>query len=126
MNSQEKSLARQLFQNKLNKADGQAFEDIFTAIMNYAEPDFQQIKPWGNIGDRKNDGYIKTKGIFYQVFAPEDIQKSYPNAIIKLQKDFIGLKTHWTPINEFYFVLNDKFQGVNAGCDKAIQEIKRP
>ena len=59
MNPQEKSLARQLFQNKLLKADGQAFEDIFTAIMNYAEPDFQQINPWGNIGDRKNDGYIK-------------------------------------------------------------------
>jgi phage-related protein len=29
--------------------------------MNYAEPDFKQIKPWGNIGDRKNDGYIRSK-----------------------------------------------------------------
>lgn len=45
MNSQEKTLARILFQNKINKADGQKFEDIFTSIMNYAEPDFQQIKP---------------------------------------------------------------------------------
>jgi len=123
MNPQEKSLARQLFQNKLNKADGQAFEDIFTAIMNYAELDFQQIKPWGNIGDRKNDGYIKTKGVFYQVFAPED-QKSYPEAIKKLQKDFSGLKTHWSPINEFFFVLNDGYRGVNADCEKAIQELK--
>nr|CBX27246.1 hypothetical protein N47_A12750 [uncultured Desulfobacterium sp.] len=61
MNIQEKTLARYFFQNKILKADGQAFEDIFTAIMNYAEAGFQSIKPWGNIGDRKNDGYIKTK-----------------------------------------------------------------
>ena len=71
MNVQEKTFARQSFQNKIFRADGQLFEDIFSAIMNYAETDFQQIKPWGNIGDRKNDGYIKTKGIFYQVYAPE-------------------------------------------------------
>lgn len=124
MNSQEKALARILFENKIYKANGQKFEDIFTAIMNYAEPDFQQIKPWGNIGDRKNDGYIKSKGIFFQVFAPEDIQKSYPDVISKLQKDFEGLKNQWHPINEFYFVVNDKYNGVNADCEQKIQQIK--
>jgi hypothetical protein len=124
MDVQEKTFARQLFQNKILKADGQIFEDIFSVIMNYAETDFQQIKPWGNIGDRKNDGYIKTKGIFYQVYAPEDIRKSYTNVVSKLKKDFDGLKAQWTPVNEFYFVVNDKDNGVNADCEKIIQEIK--
>ncbi len=124
MNLQERTIARHLFQNKLYKADGQAFEDIFTSIMNYAEVDFQSIKPWGNIGDRKNDGYIKTKGIFYQVFAPEDIRKSYTNVIDKLKTDFDGLKSQWKPIHEFYFVVNDKYKGVNADCEITIQEIK--
>lgn len=124
MNVQEKTLARQLFQIKILRADGQRFEDIFSAIMNYAETDFQQIKPWGNIGDRKNDGYIKNKGIFYQVYAPEDIRKSYPNVVSKLKKDFDGLKAQWSPVNEFYFVVNDKYKGVNADCEKIIQEMK--
>jgi hypothetical protein len=124
MNIQEKTLARQLFQNKILKADGQAFEDIFTAIMNYAEADFRSIKPWGSIGDRKNDGYIKTKGTYYQVYAPEEIRKSYPDAVDKLKTDFDGLKSHWNPINEFYFVVNDKYKGVNAACEQAIQELK--
>ena len=29
---------------------------MFIAIMNYAEEHFQAIKPWVNIGGRKNDG----------------------------------------------------------------------
>jgi hypothetical protein len=124
MNVQEKTVARQLFQNKILKADGQIFENIFSAVMNYAETDFQQIKPWGNIGDRKNDGYIKTKGIFYQVYAPEDIRKSYINVVSKLKEDFDGLKKQWSPVNEFYFVVNDKYKGVNADCERIIQEIK--
>lgn len=125
MDVQEKTITRYLFQNKIFKADGQIFEDIFSAIMNYAEADFQQIKPWGNIGDRKNDGYIKSKGIFYQVYAPEDIRKSYTIVVSKLKEDFHGLKKQWSPVNEFYFVVNDKYKGVNPDYEKIIQEMKK-
>ena len=100
MNTNEKMLVRQLFQNKIFRSDGQSFEDMFIAIMNYAEEYFQAIKPWGNIGDRKNDGYIKDKGIFYQVYAPENIETSYVNAVKKLKVDFNGLKALWDSINE--------------------------
>ena len=125
MNVQEKAIARKLFQNRILKSDGQAFEDIFTEVMNYSERDFRSIKPWGNIGDRKNDGYIKTKGIFYQVYAPEEIRKSYLDAVKKLKNDFQGLLRQWSPVNEFYFVVNDKYKGVNADCEIAIQDIKK-
>lgn len=123
MTPQEKTFARIQFKNKVAYADGQAFEDLFTQIMNYAEPDFLAIKPWGNIGDRKNDGYIKSKAIFYQVFAPEDITNSYPNVVKKLIGDFNGLLTHWNPVDEFYFVVNDKYNGVNADSEQALQSL---
>ncbi len=124
MNSEERALTRHLFKNKIHEANGQKFEDIFTKIMNYAEPDFRQIKPWGNIGDRKNDGYISTKGIFFQVFAPEDIKKSYSKAVKKLNTDFKGLIKQWPNVNEYYFVVNDKYSGVHADCEQVIQQIK--
>lgn len=125
MNNQEKALLRKQFKLKIHEANGQAFEDIFTTIMNYVESDFQSIKPWGNIGDRKNDGYIRSKGIFFQVFSPEEITTSYPNVIKKLNGDFNELLKQWSPVNEFYFVVNDKYRGVNADCEQAIQSIKK-
>jgi len=124
MNSQEKMLLRVMFKNKIYKSDGQAFEDLFTSVMNYAEKGFQSIKPWGNIGDRKNDGYVKRTGTYYQVFAPEEIEKSYPSTVKKLHTDFNGLINQWSPVNSFYFVINDKYKGVNADAEQEIQKIK--
>lgn len=123
MKTEEITLARILFENKIRRSDGNAFEELFTQIMNYAEPEFEQIKPWGNIGDRKNDGFIRSKGIFYQVFAPEDIRRSYPEVIKKLEIDFKGLISQWSPVNEFYFVVNDKYNGVNADANQAIANV---
>ncbi|MCF6268645.1 MAG: hypothetical protein L3J41_02945 [Melioribacteraceae bacterium] len=123
MNTQEKALARILFENKLFRSDGQSFEDLFTEIMSLSELNFRKIKAWGNIGDRKNDGYISDKGIYFQVFAPEDIRKSYPNVIKKIKTDFAKLLDQWKPVNEFYFVVNDKFNGVNADSEKTLKSL---
>lgn len=124
MSRDDKVMARKLFKLQIHEANGQAFEDIFTAIMGYTETDFRPIKPWGRIGDRKNDGYIKSKGIFFQVFSPEEITKSYVHVVRKLNTDFKGLLEQWSPVNEFYFVVNDKYRGVNADCERTIQAIK--
>ncbi|QZE15668.1 hypothetical protein K4L44_07500 [Halosquirtibacter laminarini] len=125
MKGEQKTLARKLFRLKIHESDGNAFEDLFTQIMNYAEPDFQQIKPWGNIGDRKNDGYIRSKGVFFQVYAPIDIIKSYPDTVKKLIVDFNGLLSHkqWKPIREFYFVVNDKYKGVNPDATATLDDL---
>jgi len=125
MTREEKSISRILFKNKIHEADGQKFEDLFSAIMNYTEPDFTQIKPWGNIGDRKNDGCVLSKGIYFQVHAPEDVKKSYHDIIKKIQTDFTGLQSHWGNIQEFYYVLNDKYQGVHPDALQLLETIKQ-
>ncbi|GHT11944.1 hypothetical protein FACS1894170_06160 [Planctomycetales bacterium] len=125
MNSTEKQLSRIFFKIKIHESNGIEFERLFTQIMNYREADFQQIKPWGNIGDRKCDGYVSSKGIFYQVYAPEEPKNSYPDIIKKLKQDFIGLLAQWKNVQEYYFVFNDKFLGVNADCTQVIEEIKQ-
>lgn len=125
MNSQEKALARILFQNKVYKSDGQAYEDLFTTIMSYSNESFRKIKAWGKIGDRKNDGYIESKGIYFQVYAPEDIENNYTRTIAKINNDFSGLYEQWKSIKEYYFVLNDKFKGVSPDSEQTLKNIKK-
>jgi len=123
MKTEEIALARILFENKIRRSDGNAFEDLFTQVMSYSEPEFEQIKPWGKIGDRKNDGFIRSKGVYYQVFGPEDISRSYSDVVPKLETDFAGLVSQWNPVKEFYFVVNDKYKGVSADANQTIANI---
>ena len=123
MDSNKKAIARKFFKLRILESDGQSFEDLFTCIMQYAEPDFQQIKPRGNIGDCKNDGYIRSKGIYFQVYAPEDISKSMNKAVKKLESDFSGLLEKWEGVKEYHFVINDKYKGVPPHLAQVIQKI---
>ncbi|HGA9813548.1 TPA: hypothetical protein ACIT8M_004178, partial [Salmonella enterica subsp. enterica serovar Saintpaul] len=45
------SIARNMFHLQVYESDGVRFEDLFSKIMYYKSPDFQQVKPYGNIGD---------------------------------------------------------------------------
>lgn len=108
------SIARNMFHLQVYESDGVRFEDLFSKIMYYKSPDFQQVKPYGNIGDRKNDGFIKGQGVYYQVYAPEDASNNVLAAVNKIKDDFEGLRDYWhdiCPIKKYYFVLNDKYKG---------------
>ena len=124
MNSREKAVARKFFKNRILEANGQAFEDLFTRIMSLAIPGFKPVKPHGNIGDRKNDGYVEATQTYYQVFAPEELKKSHAEATSKLKRDFSGLIRHWPSVREFYFVLNDKYRGVYPDAAQDINSLK--
>jgi hypothetical protein len=115
MTREEQFYARKLFQLEVHKRNGQAFEDFFTRIMQLSNSNFLPVAPQGSIGDRKNDGFVKDDGKYYQVYAPQDPAIRESQAIKKLDRDFKGLYSFWnkkvTPIREFYFVLNDKYKG---------------
>lgn len=125
MNTSEKYIARIMFQIKVHTSDGQLYENLFSKIMTKSNSNFRMIKPYGNIGDRKNDGFDKTKGVYYQVFAPENVEKAktITDAVSKLREDFNGLKKHWhtlCPIKEFYYVVNDKYKGLPPQVEQEI------
>lgn len=114
MTREQKYIAHIMFKNKVLQSDGNAFEAFFSQIMTCANVNFQQVKPQGSIGDRKNDGFDKTTGTYYQVYAPEDISTKEKAALEKLSTDFNGLYEYWQdicPIRRFFFVINDKFKG---------------
>lgn len=121
-------IARRLFQLEVHKRNGQDYENFFSKIMRLHNINFIQIKPQGQYGDRKNDGFIKSTGQYYQVYAPENLQHKEKETIEKLVTDFNGLYTYWnstvTPIKEFHFVLNDKYQGTYPSLHPELEKIE--
>jgi hypothetical protein len=63
------------FRNAFLERGGDAFQDLFSMIMEkrYPSGDFQRVRPWGIEGDRKNDGYLQSKRVLFQCYAPDDI-----------------------------------------------------
>lgn len=126
MNIQEKVVAQAYFKLKIYQKDGYEFQNFFTSIMNKYDSEFTTIKTQGNIGDRKNDGYIPSKGIYYQVYAPEKIDAT--EAISKIENDLSGLIEYWNdicPIKEYNFVMNDKYKGAYPTINAKILEVGR-
>ena len=57
-----------VFERDFIKKKGAAFQDFFSEIMGKGYPeDFIRTRPWGRSGDRKNDGYLKSRRILFQV-----------------------------------------------------------
>ncbi|ADO47976.1 hypothetical protein Entcl_1718 [[Enterobacter] lignolyticus SCF1] len=122
------SIARNMFHLQVYESDGVRFEDLFSKIMYYKSPGFQQVKPHGNVGDRKNDGFIKDEGVYYQVYAPEDASNNVLTAVNKIKDDFQGLMEYWhdiCPIKKYYFVLNDKYKGSLPQLHKELINLQR-
>lgn len=116
-----------MFQNKIYSCDGAMFETFFTQVMLCHNPNFRQVKPQGRFGDRKNDGFDQTTGVYYQVYAPENILIKEKETIEKLVEDFIGLYNLWhpiIPIRQFFYVVNDKYKGAYPSLYQELQNIR--
>jgi hypothetical protein len=92
-------LSRSFYEMKFEiffmKKKGNEFEDFFSNIMEkrHIDGDFIRVRPWGNVGDRKNDGYLKSERTLYQVYAPNDMTAA--SAISKIEEDFSGALPYW-------------------------------
>ncbi|MDP8212103.1 MAG: hypothetical protein P9X22_02275 [Candidatus Zapsychrus exili] len=128
MNSSERYIARLLFLPKIYMSDGQEYENLFVNIMQNANKNFKPVKPQGKYGDRKNDGFDKESGTYYQVYAPENSSNNLNNTIKKLTVDFKGLYKYWnkiSPIKMYFFALNDKYKGTYHSLEEKLSEIEK-
>jgi len=90
----QRAFYEQKFEIAFLRAKGDAFQDLFEKLMGLAyKADFMPCRPWGNRGDRKNDGFLKSERRLFQVYAPNEMKETQP--ISKIQEDFQGAKKHW-------------------------------
>lgn len=124
-------MMRALYKEKLINSYGIEFQNkVCNLLQQYYGDKFKRICSYGNDGDKKNDGFIEEKGIFFQIYGPiENTISSQQQAIKKLKKDFNGLDVHcnngyWTKINKFYFVYNDKGNGISPALNEEKKYIR--
>jgi hypothetical protein len=94
------------FVDAFRSAKGDAFQTFFEKLMGLAyKADFMACCPWGNRGDRKNDGFLKSARRLFQVYAPNEMTEA--SAISKIKEDFEGAKVHWgTHFDKWVFAHN--------------------
>lgn len=67
-------------------------------------------------GDFKNDGWVESKSIYYQMYSPEQFPESFINSLYsKFVEDFLGLCKHvyedgkWSgKISKYFFLVNTR------------------
>lgn len=129
MTKEEHFIARILFVNRLLKANSQAFQQFFWAVMRGKHnQDFVEVRAQGRKGDGGCDGYLPADGHYFQVYGPIDPREKVEYAASKLGEDFEKIMDSWDPIRlmrAYSFVFNDKYEGTFLEIAKALGEIEK-
>ncbi|MGB9152012.1 MAG: ABC-three component system protein [Alphaproteobacteria bacterium] len=120
----QKAFYELTFENRYLTLQGNEFQEFFRNIMEHAFPnDFVAVRPHGNTGDKKCDGFLRSKGTIYQCYAPKNMKLK--NLLDKMDEDFHGASTHWTDeMKEWVFVHNDR-DGIPADALKLLEKFEK-
>lgn len=93
------------FKYRCQESSPTEFQRLFEDVMKRYKPEFMQIKPYGNIGDRKADGLFRAEGAVFQVYSPDELTQA--NVVKKIDEDLDGAISEWgDDIKSWTFVYN--------------------
>lgn len=119
MDNLKQAFYEPVFELAYMKRKGNTFQDFFSEIMEKAHPrDFQRIRPWGSAGDKKNDGYLKSQRILFQVYAPNEAKSA--NTIKKIKEDFKGALPYWRQYFGTWVFVHNSRDGLAPGITKVL------
>lgn len=112
------------FEVAFRSAKGDEFQTFFERLMGLAyKADFMACRPWGNQGDHKNDGFLKSERRLFQVYAPNEMTAA--KAITKIGEDFDGAKAYWgTQFDKWVFAHNAT-DGLPPHVQKALLDFEK-
>lgn len=111
-----------VFKNFYLEKGENEFQDFFSEIMEKCHPgDFQRVRPWGKAGDRKNDGYLPSQRMLFQVYAPNRMKAA--NAIAKINEDFKGALLHWEKYFDMWIFVHNSRDGLGSAIVAKLNEL---
>lgn len=93
------------FKFRCHEGSPTEFQRLFEDVMKRYKPEFMQIRPYGNIGDRKVDGLLRVDSSIFQVYSPDDFTQA--KLLKKINEDLDGAVEQWgDEIKSWTFVYN--------------------
>lgn len=106
------------------KAKGDSFQTFFEQLMSRAyKADFMACSPWGNVGDKKNDGFLKSERRLFQVYAPNEMAAR--EAKKKIAEDFKGALEHWGKHFDKWTFVHNAYDGLPPHVQELLLETER-
>lgn len=122
MNFQQAFL-EQVFVNAFLRTKGNEFQTFFERLMGLAyKADFMACRPWGNRGDRKNDGFLRSERRLFQVYAPNEMTEA--KAVAKIQEDFEGAKSYWGKHFDKWVFAHNAVDGLPPHVQKVLLDFQ--
>ena len=101
------------FRLRYVESKGDVFQDFFSTIMEMRYPaDFVRVRPWGKLGDHKNDGYLASKRQLFQCYAPREMDMTTCKA--KINADFAAALPFWKDHFDRWFFTHNDIDGLAA------------
>jgi hypothetical protein len=112
-----------VFERDFLRKKGTEFQNFFGDLMErrFPEGDFIRVRPWGNTGDRKNDGYLTSQRTLFQVYAPNEMKEL--EALRKIDEDFNGALPYWEQYFETWIFVHNARQGPGPGVAKKLLDL---
>jgi len=109
------------FRLKFAEGRGIAFQDFFNDLMERRDPGFRRVRPWGNQGDRKNDGWSPASRTLFQVYAPTSFKAS--DLSRKLTEDFDGAEDYWEHHFDTWVFVHNDIDGLAPEVELKVAEL---
>lgn len=124
MDDLQRAIFQLKFRNAFLERKGKEFEDLFSRIMGHAHPgDFQAVRPYGNRGDLKCDGYRASDKTVFQCYAPAAMKLS--NLLAKVDEDFNGAVAHWGTRMEQWSLVHNEDDGLPADAIQKLVDLDK-
>jgi hypothetical protein len=107
------------------ESTGESFQDLFSTIMEMRYPsDFVRVRPWGKVGDRKNDGYLRSQRKLFQCFAPSEM-KPLAKWLKKVNEDFTGALPYWEEHFDQWILTHNDINGLPPDVVKLLLDLSK-
>src|SRR5581483_11629599 len=110
------------FQLRFQTAYGTEFQDFVAEIFDRRfGGDFFKIKPYGQQGDKKCDGIVKSLRKLLQVYAPQSMKSDA--TIAKINEDFAGAVKNWADLFDEWIFVHNQVKGLPPDVAKHLISI---